>query len=53
LDATSLNRTAWRTIIGAMITSSIHVLIITPVSFYIMKMRAMRGGRLKLSGMPE
>jgi Cu(I)/Ag(I) efflux system membrane protein CusA/SilA len=40
-------------IIGGMITSSIHVLIITPVIFYIMKTRALRAGRLKLSGMPE
>jgi Cu(I)/Ag(I) efflux system membrane protein CusA/SilA len=38
-------------IIGGMITSTIHVLIITPVIFYIMKMRALRKGRLKLSGM--
>ncbi len=38
-------------IIGGMITSTIHVLIITPVIFYIMKVRALRQGRLKLSGM--
>jgi Cu(I)/Ag(I) efflux system membrane protein CusA/SilA len=38
-------------IIGGMITSTVHVLIITPVIFYIMKMRALRKGRLKLSGM--
>jgi copper/silver efflux system protein len=38
-------------IIGGMITSTIHVLIITPVVFYIMKMRALRKGRLKVSGM--
>jgi Cu(I)/Ag(I) efflux system membrane protein CusA/SilA len=38
-------------IIGGMITSTIHVLIITPVIFYIMKMRALRKGRLKVSGM--
>ena len=38
-------------IIGGMITSTVHVLIITPVIFYIMKMRALRKGRLKPSGM--
>src|SRR5439155_27292672 len=38
-------------IIGGMITSTIHVLIITPVIFYIMKTRALRRGRLKLFGM--
>ncbi len=38
-------------IIGGMITSTIHVLIITPVIFYIMKLRALRGGRLQPSGM--
>jgi Cu(I)/Ag(I) efflux system membrane protein CusA/SilA len=38
-------------IIGGMITSTIHVLIITPVIFYIMKTRALRKGTLKLSGM--
>jgi Cu(I)/Ag(I) efflux system membrane protein CusA/SilA len=37
-------------IIGGMITSTIHVLIITPVIFYIMKRRALRKGPLKLSG---
>jgi Cu(I)/Ag(I) efflux system membrane protein CusA/SilA len=38
-------------IIGGMITSTIHVLIITPVIFYIMKARALRKGTLKVSGM--
>ena len=38
-------------IIGGMITSAIHVLIITPVIFYIMKLRALRQGRLQASGM--
>ncbi len=38
-------------IIGGMITSTIHVLIITPVIFYIMKLRALRHGQLKTSGM--
>ena len=35
------------TIIGGMVTSTIHVLIITPVSFYLMKTRALRGGALR------
>ncbi len=34
-------------IIGGMITSTIHVLIITPVIFYIMKVRALRKGKLQ------
>ena len=38
-------------IIGGMVTSTIHVLIITPVIFYIMKVRAWRRGRLAVSGM--
>jgi Cu(I)/Ag(I) efflux system membrane protein CusA/SilA len=38
-------------IIGGMITSTIHVLIITPVIFYIMKSRALRHGRLRPSTM--
>ncbi len=38
-------------IIGGMVTSTIHVLIITPVIFYIMKRRALRRGALKRSGM--
>jgi Cu(I)/Ag(I) efflux system membrane protein CusA/SilA len=38
-------------IIGGMITSTIHVLIITPVIFYIMKLRALRNGKLVSSGM--
>jgi Cu(I)/Ag(I) efflux system membrane protein CusA/SilA len=38
-------------IIGGMVTSTIHVLIITPVIFYIMKVRALRRGTLKVSGM--
>jgi len=38
-------------IVGGMITSTIHVLIITPVIFYIMKRRALRQGRLTVSGM--
>jgi Cu(I)/Ag(I) efflux system membrane protein CusA/SilA len=38
-------------IIGGMITSTIHVLIITPVIFYIMKSRALRRGTLRRSSM--
>jgi Cu(I)/Ag(I) efflux system membrane protein CusA/SilA len=38
-------------IIGGMITSTIHVLVITPVIFYVMKRRALRTGTLKVSGM--
>jgi Cu(I)/Ag(I) efflux system membrane protein CusA/SilA len=38
-------------IIGGMITSTIHVLIITPVIFYITKLRALRNGTLAASRM--
>jgi Cu(I)/Ag(I) efflux system membrane protein CusA/SilA len=38
-------------IIGGMITSTIHVLIITPIIFYSMKLHALRKGRLVTSGM--
>jgi Cu(I)/Ag(I) efflux system membrane protein CusA/SilA len=38
-------------IIGGMVTSTIHVLIITPVIFYLMKVRALRKGTLKVSRM--
>jgi Cu(I)/Ag(I) efflux system membrane protein CusA/SilA len=38
-------------IIGGMVTSTIHVLIITPVIFYLMKTRALRRGTLRTSGM--
>src|SRR5262249_18620464 len=37
--------------IGGMVTSTIHVLIITPVIFFIMKRRALRRGTLKPSDM--
>ena len=37
-------------ILGGMITSTIHVLIITPVIFYIMKVRELRRGKLSTSG---
>jgi Cu(I)/Ag(I) efflux system membrane protein CusA/SilA len=36
-------------IIGGMITSTIHVLVITPVIFYIMKLRTLRKGTLRPS----
>jgi len=38
-------------ILGGMVTSTIHVLIITPLIFAIMKERALRKGTLKASGM--
>jgi Cu(I)/Ag(I) efflux system membrane protein CusA/SilA len=38
-------------IIGGMVTSTIHVLIITPVIFYLMKTRALRRGTLRTSGL--
>ena len=38
-------------IIGGMIASTIHVLIITPVIFYLMKLRALRRGTLSASRM--
>jgi Cu(I)/Ag(I) efflux system membrane protein CusA/SilA len=38
-------------IVGGMVTSTIHVLIITPVIFYLIKRRALRRGRLQMSGM--
>ena len=38
-------------IIGGMVTSTVHVLIITPVIFYIMKRRALRRGTLRSSTM--
>ena len=36
-------------ILGGMVTSTIHVLVITPVIFYIMKLRALRRGTLAIS----
>jgi copper/silver efflux system protein len=38
-------------IIGGMVTSTIHVLVITPVIFFIMKVRALHKGTLRVSGM--
>jgi Cu(I)/Ag(I) efflux system membrane protein CusA/SilA len=40
-------------IIGGMITSTIHVLVITPVIFYLMKCRALRKGTLRASGLGQ
>jgi Cu(I)/Ag(I) efflux system membrane protein CusA/SilA len=38
-------------IVGGMVTSTVHVLIITPVIFYLMKTRALRRGTLRASGL--
>ena len=38
-------------IIGGMVTSTVHVLIITPVIFFIVKRRALRRGKLRRSTM--
>ena len=38
-------------IVGGMITSTIHVLMLVPVFFAMMKERALRAGRLRRSGM--
>jgi Cu(I)/Ag(I) efflux system membrane protein CusA/SilA len=38
-------------IVGGMVTSTIHVLVVTPVIFYLMKLRALRRGTLKASSM--
>jgi Cu(I)/Ag(I) efflux system membrane protein CusA/SilA len=40
-------------ILGGMVTSTIHVLIITPIIFYGMKLRALRRGTLKPSQMSD
>jgi Cu(I)/Ag(I) efflux system membrane protein CusA/SilA len=37
-------------IIGGMMTSTIHVPVIAPVIFYIMKLRALRKSTSKISG---
>jgi hypothetical protein len=34
-----------------MLTSTVHVLIVTPVIFYLMKLRLLRRGRLRPSNM--
>jgi copper/silver efflux system protein len=38
-------------IVGGMVTSTIHVLIVTPVIFYLLKCRALRRGELRTSGL--
>jgi copper/silver efflux system protein len=38
-------------IVGGMVTSTIHVLLVTPVIFLLMKERARRRGTLRISGM--
>jgi Cu(I)/Ag(I) efflux system membrane protein CusA/SilA len=38
-------------IVGGMITSTIHVLLVTPVIFFLMKERARKKGELRASGM--
>jgi Cu(I)/Ag(I) efflux system membrane protein CusA/SilA len=38
-------------IVGGMVTSTVHVLIVTPVIFYIVKTRALKSSRLRPSGM--
>jgi Cu(I)/Ag(I) efflux system membrane protein CusA/SilA len=38
-------------IVGGMVTSTIHVLLVTPVIFFLMKERARRRGTLRVSGM--
>src|SRR5712692_5577862 len=38
-------------IVGGMVTSTIHVLLVTPVIFLLMKERARKKGKLRASGM--
>ena len=38
-------------IVGGMVTSTIHVLLVTPVIFFLMKERARQKGKLQPSGM--
>jgi Cu(I)/Ag(I) efflux system membrane protein CusA/SilA len=40
-------------IVGGMVTSTVHVLIVTPVIFYLMKTHALRRGTLRISAMAE
>jgi Cu(I)/Ag(I) efflux system membrane protein CusA/SilA len=40
-------------IIGGMVTSTLHVLIVTPIIFYLMKQRALKRGTLRASEMSE
>jgi Cu(I)/Ag(I) efflux system membrane protein CusA/SilA len=39
--------------IGGLLSSAVHVLVMTPVLFYIMKRRALRKGTLKVSAMAD
>jgi copper/silver efflux system protein len=39
--------------IGGMFTSAVHVLIVTPILFYLMKVRSLRRGTLKKSVMSK
>ena len=38
-------------LIGGMVTSTIHVLLVTPIIFLVMKNRELRKGRLTISGL--
>ena len=38
-------------LIGGMVTSTIHVLLVTPIIFFIVKRHELKSGRLKLSGL--
>ena len=38
-------------IIGGMVTSTVHVLLVTPIIFFIMKRHALKRGNLKMSGL--
>ena len=38
-------------LVGGMVTSTIHVLLVTPIIFQIMKERQLRLGRLEASGL--
>jgi predicted RND superfamily exporter protein len=38
-------------LIGGMVTSTVHVLLVTPIIFFIVKRRELARGRLKLSGL--
>jgi Cu(I)/Ag(I) efflux system membrane protein CusA/SilA len=38
-------------LIGGMVTSTVHVLLVTPIIFFIMKRHALKGGNLKASGL--
>lgn len=38
-------------IIGGMVTSTVHVLLVTPIIFFMMKRKALERGRLRMSGL--